>query len=474
MGEANPQTQKYDKRVEAVNNEQTLQLKDVKSTRNMLMFLLPSLIGVFLFMTPVSVNGSFTIPVAVLAKGLLGQLDSFGVTLVTTVIVFSAVMTLVTKLVKPGPIVNHPFMNSLFNVTPAWAVTRVVGAAFVLLTFFSVGPEAIHSGNTGGLVLNDLAPLLLCVFLFAGLFLPLLVNFGLLEMVGTTMTKLMRPVFNLPGRSAVDCFASWVGDGSVGVLMTSKQYEQGHYTEREAAVIGTTFSIVSITFSLVVIGTVGLEDYFIPFFGTVCLAGIAVAIVVPRLPPLSNKKDLFVNGKARTGDEEVIPAGETTLSYGYKLALARASRVKSAGDVVREGVHNAADMILGVLPVVMAIGTAGLMVAEYTPLFAILGKPFVPLLELLQIPDAAAASQTMVVGFADMFLPAILAEGINSEMTRFVIAALSVTQLIYMSEIGALLLGSKVPVKLWELFVIFLLRTLVALPVIAGMAHLIF
>ena len=54
------------------------------------------------------------------------------------------------------------------------------------------------------------------------------------------------------------------------------------------------------------------------------------------------------------------------------------------------------------------------------------------------------------------------------------IAAMSVTQLIYMSEVGALLLGSKIPVKLWELFVIFLLRTLVTLPVIAGVAHLLF
>jgi nucleoside recognition membrane protein YjiH len=51
---------------------------------------------------------------------------------------------------------------------------------------------------------------------------------------------------------------------------------------------------------------------------------------------------------------------------------------------------------------------------------------------------------------------------------------MSVTQLIYMSEVGALLLGSKIPVKLWELFVIFLLRTLVTLPVIAAVAHLLF
>ncbi len=59
-------------------------------------------------------------------------------------------------------------------------------------------------------------------------------------------------------------------------------------------------------------------------------------------------------------------------------------------------------------------------------------------------------------------------------MTRFVIAAMSVTQLIYMSEVGALLLGSRIPVNILELFVIFILRTLITLPVIVGVAHLIF
>ena len=39
----------------------------------------------------------------------------------------------------------------------------------------------------------------------------------------------MRPLFNLPGRSGIDCLASWVGDGSVGIILTSKQYEGGHY-----------------------------------------------------------------------------------------------------------------------------------------------------------------------------------------------------------------------------------------------------
>ena len=72
------------------------------------------------------------------------------------------------------------------------------------------------------------------------------------------------------------------------------------------------------------------------------------------------------------------------------------------------------------------------------------------------------------------YWPSILVTAIPAEMTRFVIAALSVTQLIYMSEVGALLLGSKIPVNFWDLLLIFILRTLITLPEIALMAHWLF
>ncbi|PSJ47976.1 hypothetical protein C7H85_04010 [Zobellella endophytica] len=454
--------------------EKTLTGQAAASRRNLLMFLLPSLAGILLFMTPVSYNGDLTIMIAVLAKGLQALLAGWLTTIVTVLITLSAAISLLASLLRPAFITNSRFLNTLFNVRPVWLLSRLLGATFVLMVFTQSGPEMLYSGDTGGLVLNDLLPVLFAVFIFAGLLLPLLLDFGLLEFVGTLLTGLMRPVFRLPGRSAVDCMASWLGDGSVGILLTSKQYEGHHYTQREAAVIGTTFSAVSITFSLVVLAQVKLEHMFVQFYLAVCVAGIVAAIVVPRLPPLCWKKDTFINGEPRPANDESTPAGYSRLGHGYALALARAGKVQGLGQVARTGVHNALDMLFGVLPVVMAFGTLALVVAETTPLFTWLGLPFVPLLELLQIPDAAAASETIVVGFADMFIPAILATSIESDMTRFVIAALSVTQLIYMSEVGALLLGSKIPVNIVELFVIFLLRTLVTLPVIALIAHLVF
>ena len=132
------------------------------------------------------------------------------------------------------------------------------------------------------------------------------------------------------------------------------------------------------------------------------------------------------------------------------------------------------EMWFGTLPVILALGTAALIVAEYTPIFRILGLPFIFLYKLLCIPEAELASQTVIVGFADMFLPSVIASSIESEMTRFVVASTSVTQLIYMSEIGSNIMGSKIPVSLKNLFIIFPERTIVTLPVIALFAHLLF
>src|SRR3712207_8886290 len=79
--------------------------------------------------------------------------------------------------------IRRPPRSTLFPYTtlfrsPVWFTMRILGSAFAVCTFFKVGPQWISSNDTGGLLLFDLLPILFCVFLFAGMFLPLLLNFG--------------------------------------------------------------------------------------------------------------------------------------------------------------------------------------------------------------------------------------------------------------------------------------------------------
>lgn len=434
-------------------------------------FLLPSLMGVFLFATPIRYDGNLTIPVALISGLLQNLLGGQGVTVLWLLISVSGIVTIVHKTVRIPIVKRNAKLDALFGVKGFWFFVRMVGFILANMIYFGIGPEWVIGELTGGFIAVGLLPTLLCIFLLAGILLSLLINYGLLDFLGALLIRIMRPVFNLPGRSALDCIASWLGDGSIGVLMTSKQYEEGFYSKREATVVATTFSAVSMTFCLVVISQVDLAHMFLPFYLIVSFAGIVAAIIVPKLPPLSKVPDTYCR---EAPHQEDVPDGMTAREYGLQLALEQAERAPGVKDFFREGLENVLEMWLGTIPVVLTMGTVALIIAEYTPVFRLLGIPFIPLYNLLQIPEAELASQTVVLGFADMFLPSVIAASIESEMTRFVVAATSVTQLIYMSEIGSIIMGSKIPVSFWKLFFIFLERTLVTLPVIALFAHLLF
>lgn len=441
-------------------------------------FIIPSLLGIILFIMPISEGGEITIPIAVLSNKLQGFFADYMQNILLVLVCFSFAGALLVKIIKlwkkDCKFIKYKLMKSLFDVSSLWLVFRGIAAVFTVLICSGSTFEMVVSTNTGGLVFYDLLPILFTIFLLAGLFLPLLLNFGLLEFAGTLLIKVMKPVFGLPGRSAVDAIASWLGDGTIGVLLTSKQYEDGFYTEKEACIIGTSFSLVSITFSLVVINTVGLGNMFVPFYLTVTFACIIAAILLPKIPPLSRKKNVLITGKAPENVDE-IPEDQTGFSYGVTCALKKVKDVKVIPSIFVEGVHNVLDMWISVIPIVMTIGTLALIIAEYTPIFSYLGMPFVPFLKVLGIPEAVAASKTLFAGFADMLLPSVMvADAVSSELTKFVVAAVSVSQLIYLSEVGALILASKIPIKLGELFILFIERTLLTLPIIAIIAHMIF
>ncbi|MBD8025532.1 YjiH family protein [Ureibacillus sp. Re31] len=439
------------------------------------LFIFLSLVGIFLFITPVNTADGLKVPIALLANTLSANVVSFIHWFAWIIFIIAAIGSVIMQFIPEKE--QRTLFDSLFRVNWFWTIMRILAVIFATMFLFQVGPEIFTSENTSGLLLapdGGLVTMMFSLFLFAGLLLPLLTDFGLLEFFGSMMVKIMRPLFKIPGRSAIDCLASWVGDGTIGVLLTSKQYEEGNYTAREAATIATTFSVVSITFCFVVLETVDLNNYFIQFYGSVILVGLILAFIMPRIFPLSRKPDMNIDGSIPDDNREDIPEGFNAFSLGLHNALSKADSNKNLGKVIGAGFKNVLEMWFAITPVIMAFGTIALVLAEYTSFFKILGMPFEPILAALQIPFADQAAQTMIVGFADMLLPSVLGAGIESDLTRFFIATVSVTQLIYMSEVGGLILGTKLPLKIWDLFLIFLIRTIISIPIIALIAHILF
>ena len=452
----------------------------MKTNKKSLMnFLIPSIIGIIIFMIPVKFDGEWTIIVKIFADFIAKTIGDYLPALCTIIITISFVMSVLAsfnvKFIK-----ENKLLDQTFSVTPVWLVLRILGFIVVWMVVLkdklNLGPffDMIVADESATFILNDLLTSLVIIFVIASMLLPLLLDFGLLEFIGAIFTKIMRPVFLIPGRAAVDCITSWIGDGTLGVMLTSNQYESGYYSAKEAAIISTNFSAVSITFSLIVLSQVDMVDYFGVYYLLVCLVGIVCAIIVPRIPPLSLKKDDYVVESNHT-NEDIAENYSSSVQYGLDLAIKRAESHKGIGEFLKNGIENAFGMWFSVMPIVMIIGTASLVLANNTQVFEILGKPFLPLLNFLKVPESLAASKTMIVGFSDMFTPSIIAAStIQSQMTKFIVATISVTQLIYLSEVGGLILASSIPVNLFELFVIFIERTIISLLIVAPIAHLLF
>ena len=265
------------------------------------LFIIPSITGIILFMIPVkNADGDWTVVVKILADIISGYIGGFLPLLCVLILTVSAVMSLIA-LAKPKFIMNSDIMKECFACKPIWVVLRVLAVIFVWLTYLGVGEDGvgligmITGGGQGGFVLYDLLTTLVIIFVIAALLLPLLLDFGLLEFVGALLTKIMRPLFKVPGRAAVDCITSWIGDGTLGVMLTCNQYEGGYYSAKEASIIATLFSAVSITFTLVVLETVGMLDKFGIYYLIVCFVGIVCAIICPYLYPLRKKPNMSIN-----------------------------------------------------------------------------------------------------------------------------------------------------------------------------------
>ena len=432
-------------------------------------FVVPSALGVLFFLTPLPTRDGLNIGIGILVDWTKAALGDALPWIVGATVCLSAAAGLGGLALRPAWWRRPSGVARALVASPAGVLVRVAAAVGACMVLFNAGPAWVASADTGGTIVRDLMTVIFAVFLFASVLLPLLTDFGLMEFVGALARPVFRPLLTLPGRSAVDCAASWFGSSTVGVVITTKQFDAGYYTEREASVIALNFSVVSVAFAKVVSDFAGVGRHFFTVYAALVVSGLVAAVIMPRIPPLSRMRDRY--SPAGPPPPEEAAAGRGAFSRGLEAAVARAARAPSARALARNSAATTLDIWFGLMPLVMVVGTLALAVAHHTPVFTWLSYPLVPFAELLRLPEAAAAAPALLVGFADQFLPVVLAQGIDSELTRFVIACASATQLVYMSEVGAFLLKSKLPVGVGQLFAVFLLRTAITVPICALIGH---
>lgn len=384
-----------------------------------------SAFGIFLFFVDISIGGRSTIPVDHLSSWVVTQQRLLAVSFVVGLMAWGAL----------APFISGAFRKS--RAAAIFGVIKLAGLALAIAYLAGVAPAFAMQKDM----------------------LTFLVGFGLLEMVGVLMERVMRPLFRTPGYSAVDAVTSFVGSYSIGLLVTNTMYLQGKYTVREAMIIATGFSTVSATLMIVVAKTLGLMEFWSFFFWGTMVVTFVVTAITAWLPPISGLPH------DRSGDE--VPAtGSSRLRQALDSGVAHYRGRESVSTMVVRNLKEGLQMSAVVAPSILAAGFAGLVLSKYTPVFEWLGYVLKPALfiagAILNVDGATAASGAFASGLAEMFLPAILLKDAEFAL-RMLAAVTTVSAVLFLSGCIPCILATRIPVKMRDLLVIWLMRTLLSI-----------
>ena len=443
--------------------------KEQFSSAQMMKFVLPSLLGAIVFLMPIPVSGSLNTILGVVIDIVKAALKPWLAFTAMFLVCLGGAASLWACTMKPKAVMENEFFKDLLIVSPFWLLSRILGALFYIAIFYKLGPEVFWNIDNGGTPGMILAPALLVIFAVLAGFIPLLTDYGLMEYVGTFARPVMQPLFLLPGRAAVDCLASWVGSSSVAVVITTKVHDQGYYSDREAAIISTTFSVISVAYIYVMADFVKLPHMYFQILFSVYVVTFILALIMPRLWPLSSIPDTYSGkaGQQRHGDD--LPEGYTLKEWGLHLAVKRAQS-QTLHATLMVGVKTFISLVVSTMPLVISWGTVVLLIANNTPVFQILSAPFAWMLELMRIPEAAAVAPAFILGYADQFLSAVVGSSLKTEAARFMCAGISATGLVYMTEVGVLILNSSIPLGVGKLTAIYFMRAIATVFLLAPFA----
>ncbi len=427
-------------------------MRDIK---NLLKFLTLSFIGIFAFFIPININGKVTIPIDHIVNFFRNNFTYQSRIFALVVIFIGAV---------------YPFINGNWKkskIEKFFSVAKIMGLIFGIFYFFNMGPDFLFKKDLLPFLYEKLVVPVGIIVPVGALFLSFLTDYGLLEFVGEIMKPVMRPIWKVPGRAAIDAIASFVGSYSIALLITNRVFKEGKYTIREASIIATGFSTVSATFMIIVAKTLGLMKIWNTFFWTTLLITFLVTAITVRIFPLSKKENSLY--KSDLNQREYTEGN--ILKSAIRKALISA---KNSGKVSSNIVSNLKDgflMVFAILPSILFFGLLGLLLAKYTPIFNYVGYIFYPILYIFKVPNALIVSKASATEIAEMFLPSLIIKG-HSQIPSFIVGVESISSILFFSASIPCIFATEIPITISEILIIWFERTIFSL-ILATIAALI-
>ena len=431
---------------------------------NYVKFICFSVFGVILFFTPVTIKDKSSIPLDHLITYLKAVQPNIGKFPVLEIFVL-----IVAIIGGIRPWVKKSFKRNTLSFI--LSVFQTIGIPVCVMGILSIGPGWLKDADFIPFVWQKIAVDVTIIVTFGSIFLTFIMGYGLLEFTGVIVKPIMRPVYKVPGRAAINAIAAFIGNFSVAMFLTDELYKESKYTYKEAAIVMTGFSTVSATFMIVIAKTAGFMNIWNFYFWSTLVITFTVTAITVRLYPLNRLDNSYIDGIGKPEKEIKGHIIWNAINEGVKTAAQSKSLIKSVWENLKGGIR----MCFVLTPSAAGVGLLASVLARKTQFFDLFGTIFMPItyvLKLFGLENYREVAKASAVVLGEVFVPNLTVRDL-SDVPKYIIAVVSVSTIVFFAGFIPCLYATSIKLKPWQLLLIWFERASLSI-ILAGIVGLIY
>lgn len=401
-----------------------------------------SLLGIFVFFVQVDIGGQSSIPIDHMAAFLKRILSPHYAWILAVLAGYS-----VLSRFRSG--IGRNRTDVLFFAQSSVGLVLSASAALRLLPGGLGGAVDAAVNATGNI---------LCAIFVTGVFIPFLTEYGLVDFFSILCRPFMRKLFLTPGSSAVIGVSAFLGNYSVGHIVSRRMYDEGCFTEKEAVIVATGFSTCSIGLMINLVNYTGIMDHWRLYVAMVLIVTFMTTAAVARLYPISRKRSTYKEGTIPAEDQQAKGhMFHAALEAGVSRAARAAPPLESAVIFLRQTMP----LICEIAGASMCVISIGMLCAGTSHLFRYVGAVFYPLLRLagLDAADAFHSAECLGASLLEPVLAGVISDGWSGQLlARWIVSVVPYSSIIFFAGSIPSLWKSGIHCKIREMLLIWLER----------------
>lgn len=251
----------------------TFQRNDFNEVIRILLF---SLIGIVIFFVPIKINNQFETVIYHLSYYIENKISSI---IEISLIFFVMLSTLRDILNK-----EKSFFSNL-------SIFIRLLTLLILISFILGKEDFFIRDDKFLLVMRDLIYNLVILLPVSAIFMPFLLEYGLIEIVESYTNKIMKKTFKVSGKVFLNFLVYLLVDTVCGAFFTYRLYKDGKLREREACITILNFSVLSLPLTFDLCNKFNINRWKLILLEIVFL--IICNVIISRIFPLKKKKQRY-------------------------------------------------------------------------------------------------------------------------------------------------------------------------------------